>query len=403
MPDFAYTARELSGQNVSGVLTAASKQDALSALAAKQLFPIHVAPTDSVEDRKKQFARRVSGRHLVVFYMQLSDLLRSGVPLLRSLELLERQTHNATLRLVLQDVREHVAEGTRLADAMHHHERTFGELAVSMVRAGEEGGFVEDVLARIASFTEHQQELKNRVVGAMVYPAFLTVAMVLIVTGMLVFFVPRFEQVFKQQTAKGELPWATSALLALSEFAQQYWLLGLVAVAGGAYLLVRWLQTEQGRLRVDQFRIRAWGLGPIVRSLAIARFCRILGTLLHNGIPILQSMRIAKDATGNVVIGAAIGEAAENVSEGKSLAGPLAASRQFPEDVVEMIAVGEEANNLEQVLINIADNMERRTNRLLDMAVRMLEPLLLTVMAGVVLFVVVALLLPILKSTEFLG
>ncbi|MEX0703288.1 MAG: type II secretion system F family protein [Planctomycetales bacterium] len=401
MPDFAYTARELSGQHVAGVLTASSKHDALGALAARQLFPVRVEPTDAADTRKRRITRRVSGRHLVVFYTQLSDLLRSGVPLLRSLELLEKQTTNGTLKLVLQDVREHVAEGTRLADAMHHHGRVFGDLAVSMVRAGEEGSFVEDVLQRIANFTEHQQELKNRVVGAMIYPAFLSVAMVLVVTGMLVFFVPKFQPIFDKQASQGSLPWATTALMAMSEFAQQYWMIGLLAAAGAGYWLYSWLRTEQGRLRLDQFRIRAWGLGPIVRSLAIARFCRILGTLLHNGIPILQSMRIAKDATGNVVIAEAIGEAAENVSEGKSLAGPLAHSGQFPEDVVEMIAVGEEANNLEQVLINIADNMERRTNRLLDMFVRLLEPALLTLMAGVVLFVVVALLLPILRSTEF--
>ncbi|MEX0717248.1 MAG: type II secretion system F family protein [Planctomycetaceae bacterium] len=402
MPDFAYTARELSGQNVTGVLTAASKHDALGALAAKQLFPVRVEPTDTADVRKKRITRRVGGRHLVTFFTQLSDLLRSGVPLLRSLELLEKQTHNATLRLVLQDVREHVAEGTRLAEAMHHHEKVFGELAVSMVRAGEEGGFVEDVLQRIANFTEHQQELKSRVMGAMIYPAFLSVAMVLVVTGMLVFFVPKFQPIFQKQIEQGGLPWATTTLLAMSELVQSYWLIVLAVGAGAGWWLFTWLRTEQGRLRLDQFRIRAWGLGPIVRSLAIARFCRILGTLLHNGIPILQSMRIAKDATGNVVIAEAIGEAADNVSEGKSLAGPLAHSKQFPDDVVEMISVGEEANNLEQVLINIADNMERRTNRMLDTFVRLLEPALLTVMAGVVLFVVVALLLPILKSTEFM-
>jgi general secretion pathway protein F/type IV pilus assembly protein PilC len=155
-------------------------------------------------------------------------------------------------------------------------------------------------------------------------------------------------------------------------------------------------------MKFDQFRLRAYGLGPIVRSLAIARFCRILGTLLANGVPILQSLRIAKDASGNKVMSEAIGEAAESISSGKSIAQPFSSCGQFPEEVVEMIAVGEEANNLEQVLIDIADNMERQTNRKLDMFVRMLEPLMLLIMAAVVVFVMLALLLPVFQSSGLL-
>jgi general secretion pathway protein F/type IV pilus assembly protein PilC len=402
MPEFAYIARELTGTQVSGVLSASNKHDALGSLAARQLFPVRLELSDTAGVREKRLARRVGGRHLVVFYTQLADLLRSGVPLLRSLELLERQSTHATLRLVVQDVREQVADGSRLAEAMRQHPRVFGELAVSMVRAGEEGSFLEDVLKRIAAFTEHQQELKSRVVGAMVYPAFLLVAMALVVSGMFVFFIPKFQPIFDRLSERGNLPWATTALMSLSQFAQDYWLLAAALVGGAAYGLVTWAKTEDGRTRLDQFRIRATGVGPIVRSLAIARFCRILGTLLKNGVPILQSLKIAKDATGNVVLSRAIGEAAENISEGKSLARPLAASGQFPEEIVEMISVGEEANNLEQVLIDVADSMERRTNRLLDIFVRMLEPVLLTVMAGIVLFIVVALLWPILQSSSIL-
>jgi general secretion pathway protein F/type IV pilus assembly protein PilC len=162
------------------------------------------------------------------------------------------------------------------------------------------------------------------------------------------------------------------------------------------------MKSESGRRKLDVLAIRAVGIGPVIRSLAIARFCRILGTLLGNGVPILRSLTIAKEATANRVLSDAIGAAAENISEGKSLAGPLAASRQFPEEIVEMISVGEEANNLEQVLVDIADGMERRTNRLLDVFVRMLEPILLTAMAGVVMFVVAALLWPIMQSASIL-
>ncbi len=399
MPDFQYTAREASGQQVAGVLTAASEREALSALASRKLFPMRIGLAEGEKKQQKHAGKRVRGRHLAVFYTQMSDLLRSGVPLLRSLDLLVHKTPHATMKLVLTDVREQVAEGTRLADAMKQHERVFGDLAVSMVRAGEEGGFLEDVLKRIADFTEHQENLKSRVVGAMVYPFFLLGMGGVVVTLMLAFFVPKFQPIFDDMARRGSLPWATTALMGLSDVVQSYGTLALIVLIAGGVALHRWMQTESGRLRIDEFRLKAPGLGPIVRSLAIARFCRILGTLLKNGVSLLPSLRIAKDATGNLVLSAAIGKAADSISSGRALAKPLASSKQFPDEVVEMISVGEEANNLEQVLIDVSDNMERQTQRLLELFVRMLEPVLLTLMAGIILFVVVALLLPIMQSS----
>jgi len=399
MPEFQYVARQLSGQKVGGVLTAASEQEVLSTLSSRSLFPVRIELAEAAKSQQRRAGRGVPPRFVSVFYTQLADLLRSGVPLLRSLELLERKTTHATLKHVLQNVREQVADGTRLADAMRHHPRVFSELAVSMVRAGEEGSFVEDVLTRIAAFTDHQEALKSRVLGAMIYPMFLVVAGGCILVLMLTVFVPKFAEIFKAQADANMLPWATTALLAMSDGVKKYWLLGLMVVAVAGIGVARTKQTQQGRLWLDRMRIKAFGIGPILRSLAVARFCRILGTLLQNGVPILQSLRIAKDATGNQVLSEAIATAAESISTGESLATPLAASGQFTEDVVEMIAVGEEANNLEQVLVNIADNMERLTNRRLDLFVRMLEPVMLTLMAVVILFIVVALLQPILQSS----
>ena len=279
------------------------------------------------------------------------------------------------------------------------HPRAFGDLAVSMVRAGEEGGFLEDVLKRIAKFTEHQQELKSRVFGAMIYPAFLLGMGGMIVSAMLVFFVPKFQPIFDRIAQQQGLPWATTSRMAVSEVLQSYYLFlagGMLAIG---FVLSHWLGTPEGRRAFDRVRINAPGVGKILRTLAIARFCRILGTLLNNGVPIILSLKIAKDATGNVILAESIDKAADNISTGKSLAQPLAASGEFPEEVVEIIAVGEEANNLENVLIDVADSMERRTNRNLDIFVRLLEPILLSVMAGIILFVVIALMLPILQSS----
>jgi general secretion pathway protein F/type IV pilus assembly protein PilC len=399
MPDFQYTARELSGQQVTGVLAAGSEQEVLASLAARQLFPIRVDVAASSKASEKQILRRVPSRYLAVFYSQLADLLKSGVPLLRSLELLGRQSTHPALKVVVQDVRDQVADGSRLYEAMRQHPRAFSELMISMVRAGEEGGFLEDVLKRIADFTEHQEELKGRVLGAMVYPAFLLGVGGLVVCVLMVWFVPRFEPIFANMAQRGELPFATVALLGMSNAAQKYWVIGIIGVGGIVFGINYWLRTPQGRYGLDRFRLRAIGLGKIVRSLAIARFCRVLGTLLRNGVPVLNSLKIAKDATANRVLSEAIDKAAENVSTGRSLARPLGASGQFPDEIVEMIAVGEEANNLENVLIDVSENLEKRTSRQIDMAVRLLEPLLLLVLAAVVLFVVVALLLPILQTS----
>lgn len=400
MPDFNYTAREATGTQVTGTLTAGSEQEALSSLAARSLFPVKITMAQESVTQQKQVGRRVGSKHLTSFYSQLADLLKSGVPLLRSLQLLEGQTSNAALKYVINDVKDQVADGTRLFEAMRKHPRVFNDLAVSMVRAGEEGSFMEDVLKQIAAFNQHQEELRGRVIGAMVYPAFLMLVGTAIVIVMLVKFVPEFESIFASMKAKGELPWATTTLMSMSNKLQNNWLIIVAIIVGIGFMIYYYLQSDEGRTNFDRFRLRAFGLGPIVRSLAIARFTRILGTLLKNGVPILQSLRIAKDATGNRILSKTIGDAADNVSGGKSLAQPLGASGEFPKEVVEMIAVGAEANNLEQVLIDIADNQERKTNSQLDLFVRMLEPLMLLVMAALVVFVIAALLLPVLRMSS---
>lgn len=399
MPDFQYTARELTGRQVTGVLSAGSEKEALASLAARQLFPIRIGLAASAKVQQRVVVRRVPPRYLAIFYSQLADLLKSGVPLLRSLELLSRQSTHSALKAVVQDVRDQVADGSRLCDAMRRHPRAFNDLVISMVRAGEEGGFLEDVLKRIAAFTEHQEELKGRVIGSMVYPIFLLAVGGIVVSVLMVWFVPKFEPIFENMSQRGELPWATTALLALSDYAQKYWIIVAIAVTVAVVAAQKWLATPAGKRRLDEFRLKMIGLGRIVRSLAIARFCRVLGTLLQNGVPVLNSLRISKDATANVILSEAIAQAADNISAGKSLAGPLGASGQFPEEIIEMIDVGEEANNLENVLIDISENLEKRTSREIEMAVRLLEPILLLFMAAIVLFVVVALLLPIMQSS----
>ena len=394
MSTFEYTARNRNGVLVRGVLEAANQRELLHRLAEQGLFVVSVRETRAA---RSVSGGRVRARHVAWFYGALADLLQAGVPLLRSLEVLEGQTSHAALASVIEQLRADVAEGMSLSEAMARHPRVFSELAVSMVRAGQEGGFLEDVLRRIADFTEHQEEIKARIFGALTYPAFLLVVTSVVLTVMMTFFVPRFELIFARMRERGQLPVLTETLLSVSNGIKDHWLWILAALgvlAAGGYVVIR---SDEGRAWWDRFKLRLPVLGPIWTGWAVARFSRILGTMLANGVPILTALRIARDSVGNRLLAAAIDRAADSVSAGATLSAPLKGAGVFPADVVEMIAVGEESNNLENVLIRVAEATERRLTRQVELLVRMLEPLLLLVMAGVTLLVVAALLLPVMK------
>ncbi|HYH64817.1 MAG TPA: type II secretion system F family protein, partial [Urbifossiella sp.] len=373
------------------------------ALDAKGLFPTRIGLARTQAAGGGGLFSRVSARHLATFYSQLADLLHTGVPLLRSLELLERQSTSPKLQAVIREVRGKVADGTGLAQAMAQHPKVFDELAVSMVKAGQEGGFLEDVLKRISTFVEHQEDMKAKVIGALAYPVFLAIAGFTVLNVLVIFFVPKFAPVFEKLKEKDDLPGLTMALMGFSDFLRSWQggVLAALAVAG-CVAFVRWTRGG-GRVWADRVRIRVPMFGKIFLNLALSRFTRILGTMLHNGIPILRALNIAKDSTGNRVLTAAIEKSAENVTAGEKLADPLRKSGYFPPDVVEMIAIGEEANTLERVLIDIADGLEKRTARQLELMVKLLEPIMLLVMAGVTLLVVAGLLLPVFKMGQTVG
>lgn len=403
MPDFTFEALARTGARSTGTLTANSEREAAQILDGRGLFPLKIGLARNQAagtGGKLGFFKRVSNRQLATTYAQLADLLNAGVPLLRSLELLERQSASVTLQAVVRDVRSRVADGTGLAQAMAYHPQVFSELAVSMIRAGQEGGFLEDVLKRIANFVEHQEDLKSKVVGALAYPMFLAAAGFAVLNVLMIFFVPKFEKIFEKLKEKGELPSLTMYLMSFSEFLRFKWWLILLVVGFALFFLRRWMRSESGRVVVDRVKIRLPLFGPVFLNLALSRFCRILGTMLHNGIPILKALNIAKDSTGNRVLSGAIAKSAENVTAGQKLADPLRRSGYFPADVVEMITIAEEANTLETVLVNVAEGLEKRTSRNLDLMVKLLEPLMLLVMAGVTLVVVAGLLLPVFKMGQ---
>jgi type II secretory pathway component PulF len=396
MPDFAYIARDAKGQKVTGTISAANQRDVLAQLSTRALFPMHV-DTSGIKQAAVRAGKRVKPQLMATFYGQLAGLLRSGVPLMRSLDVLRKQASNPALSEVLGQVCGLVEDGTSMGEAMAKFPNTFSEMGVNMVRAGAEGGFLEDALERVAQFTEQQADIKARTMGAMIYPVVLTVIGGMVVVALLIFVVPKFQDLFAQLRARGELPAVTEWLLSISSFLISYWYIPLAALGGLYWWISSWLATERGRVWVDRWSIRMPGAGKILLSLSVARFCRVLGTLLKNGVPILKSLDISADAAGNRVLTEAIQKATENISAGQSLAKPLAASGHFPITITEMISVAEESNSLDTVLVEIADGLEKQTWRQLDLFVKLLEPLMLVLLSGVILVVVVALLLPVMK------
>lgn len=403
MPEFTYTARTASGQDVAGTMTAASKREILAALADRALFPLRVESAEHARPKWRS-GTRIKTQLVATNLLQLSDLLRNGVPLLSALEILREQAVHRGLAEVLGEIRDMVAEGTALDQAFARYPRIFDELTVSMVRAGSEGAFLEDALKRTADFLELQEQLKGRIIGAMTYPAFLAVAGTCVLIVLIVFFVPKFAELFVRiERQGGGLPYATIALLWLSGFLGHYGLFVGGALIGLVVYLRRAAKTPRGRVLVDRWKLKLPLAGSIFLGAAVSRFCRVLGTLLHNGVPLLKALEISSDSAGNRILGQAIRASGQNISSGDTLARPLAQCGLIPRPIMAMISVAEESNNLDNVLVNIADRLDQDIGRRLDIIVRLIEPLMLMIMGVVILFVLVALLMPVFDMSAAIG
>jgi len=397
MATFEYTARTVEGQQVTGVMQADSEMAVARTLDDRKLYPVRV--------QKQAVAKPTFGggkirmRDVGNMYSQLADLLRAGVPMMRALETLSRSSHHRLLAEAMSGVREDVAAGKTFAEAMAARPTAFHSLHVAMVRAGEQAGFLEDVLTNLAAFIDRQDELQSKVKGALIYPVVLLIVGVLLVGAVLIFLVPKFRSLF----ANISLPIPTQVLFALSSMLVDhvFLLAGLVVLAVVAIRAV--LSSQWGHRMWDVWRLRIPMAGRAMRMVAITRFCRILGTMLANGVPLLQALAISKDAAGCTQLTDCIAKASENVRAGEPLATPLKESRLFPPEIVEMIAVAEESNQMEKVLVQIADTIERRTTRQVDQAVRLIEPLILVFMAAVIGFVAMGLLYPIFTMSQTIG
>jgi type II secretion system protein F len=400
MPQFTYKAKKDDGSVVTGTLQAESERSALDSLGRMGVFPLEIESRSEDKPgtiRATASPRQVRGRikpaDVALFTRQLADLMRAGVPLNRALHTLSTQTTNLTLSEIVTEIEKQVSSGASLHEALGRFPKMFSGLYVSMVRAGETGGFLEDVLHRLALFIEKDQDLRSRISSAMAYPILLIVIGSFAVTFLMVFFIPRFSEIFKKMG--DSLPLPTQIVMAVSYFLRDYWMfaaMGLVALMFGWTRLVA---TSAGRRVVDRLKLRVPLFGEIVKKNAVSRFSRTLGTLLKSGVAILGALDISKAAMANVVLMDDIDEASAGVKQGKGLAEILRGSRYFPAMVTDMIAVGEEGGNLDEVLINVAESYDTQVERAVRVFVSLFEPALLVVMAAIVGFIVIAMLLPV--------
>jgi general secretion pathway protein F len=345
--------------------------------------------------------READKRQVAILTRQLGVLLKAGVPLSEALGALVDQADRPSLKRILADVKTQVNEGSSLADALFRHPKSFEELYVNMVRAGEASGSLDAVLFRLAEFLDAQNRLRGKIVSAMFYPIAMFFIGSIIMGILMVTVVPKVTAIFADTGQ--ELPWNTKLMIAVSNVVGGYWWLLIILGVFGFLGFRWWKATPGGRAIYDRVILKLWVIGPLARMIAISRFSKTLATMLASGVPLLRALDIVKNILGNVLLTKVVEEAKESIKEGESIAAPLRRSGEFPPIVTHMIAVGERTGQLEPMLENVAASYDVETDMKIQRLTTLLEPLMILLMGGSVAFVVFSILLPILQMNEFVS
>ncbi|HWY50292.1 MAG TPA: type II secretion system F family protein [Chthoniobacterales bacterium] len=423
MPRFTYVALNSRGQESTGLVEAASTNEAIGQLRQAGFFPTSVYEEGKGGGREGKPAgraaktarvtqpherkgivffqrRKVKPKILMIFTRQLATLIDSGLPLLRGLNVLAKQERDVVLKNTINNVAESLQGGSTFSESLAHYPLIFNDLYINMVKAGEVGGVLELVLTRLAEFQEKAAKIKNKVAAAMVYPLIVMTMAIAIMGFLLVFIVPKFEAIFHDMLGDRPLPVITTFVITVSRFVQAHWLviIGLILAVVAGYKFAS--RTAKGKAIIDRVKLRFPLFGDIIRKTAISRFSRTLGTLVTSGVPILQALNITRATAGNMVIARAIGQVHESVKEGESIVLPLEASAAFPPMVVSMIDVGEETGQLPEMLLKIADVYDDEVDNSVAAMTAALEPIMIVFLAVVVGTIVIALFLPLISIIQ---
>lgn len=417
MPKFQYIAMDIKGAEKTGTLSAPDKAAAVAQIRKRSLFPSQVVEIQqkstapklnipaaeqgrglNMELRLPAGLVRVKPKQLMIFTRQLSTLIRAGLPLLRSLQVLERQQRNAALKQALGDINENIEGGGTFAEALAQHPRIFSRLYINMVKAGEVGGVLDIVLERLAEFMEKAQKIKNKVRSAMTYPIVILLVASSIVLFLMTSIIPKFEQIFAEMLDGQSLPALTQAVMNASAFITgiftEHWIFLISAIALFSLLSLFSKKTRIGRTISDTLKLQAPLFGNLMRLGILARLARTLGTLMESGVPLLQALTIVRETLSNEVAEKAVMNIHDNVKEGEAMAVPIEQNRIFPPIFSSMVEVGEETGELPAMLEKVADMYEDEVDNTVAALSSIIEPLLIVVLAVVVGTIVVALFLP---------
>jgi type IV pilus assembly protein PilC len=402
---FTYKVRDRGGKMVEGQLDADNAQLVVSKLRSMGYVPIEIQQTSgktlSKELKIPGFSDRVKLKDVAVFSRQFATMINAGLSLLRALYILAEQTESKALAEVANQVRIDVEKGSSLSNALAKHPKVFSRLYVAMVKAGEIGGVLDSVLLRLADTIEKQVELRRKVKSAMTYPAVVAVLVFVIVTAMLLFVIPMFQDLYTE--LGGTLPVPTRILLNISKLARTFWwMFGLGGVVG-IFLFRRWIGTPSGRAQWDAIKLKAPVFGALVRKTALARFSRTLSALVRSGVPILESLDIVAETSGNAVVADAVRDTQGAVKRGEPLARKLEDHAVFPAMVVQMMAVGEETGALDEMLGKIAEFYDQEVEATTESLTALIEPLMIAFLGAVVGAMIIALYMPIFKVFDLIG
>jgi len=399
MPVFGYTELNITGHKERGTIDAASVADARRRLRAAGVHVLEI--TDGQADVQQQLTlasrvvgfRRIRRRDLSVATWQLATLLHAGIPLVPALSALVEQLSNQPLAKVFAHIRDRVNEGTSLAKVMEEYPAVFSEIFVSMVRAGEATGTLENVLSRLADMSEKSNNLTNKVKAAMAYPLFMAIVGVAVVVFIFAFVIPSITKLFLEMNR--QLPWPTVMLIRISDFTQHYFWVLTVVSGGLLAALAFWLKTTAGRRVWDQLKLKSPLFGNLTLKISISRFSRTLAVLLASGLSIVEALDLSRRVIGNTVISAVVDDAKDAISRGERIANSFRKSRIFPPIVIHMIAAGEKSGSIEEGLANVADVFDNEVEATVKALTSLLEPVMIILLGIIVGFIVLAILLPI--------
>jgi type IV pilus assembly protein PilC len=402
MSTFVYTVVDPSGKTVKGKMDADSEQVVLGKLHEQNLHIINISKNKAgVKAPSIGSNKKVKLKPMVVFSRQFATMIDAGIAVVRCLDILETQMKDPVLKAAIGQSKRDVKAGLSLTDAFSKHPGVFSRLYINMVRAAETGGILDQILDRLATFLEKEDEVKGKIKSAMIYPIMVLIFAALMLMALFMFVLPKFKEIFVSMNV--QMPLATRLLFDGSSFMKNYWYILLFIVVGGIVAYKSYSKTEKGRFQIDGLKLRVPVVGELVQKMAISRFSRTFATLIASGVPMMRSLEIVGETSGNVVIAKTVENARNSIREGQKISSPLANSGLFPSMVTHMIDIGEETGRLSDMLLKVSDFYDQEVDQAVKALTSLIEPALIIVMGGIVGFIAVSIMAPIFKLISSIG